>query len=197
MDQSSVQAEFETVDLLLASSAETRAVDAFALAWIKAERQVRKLFTYLIYQFRSYGPDDVAALRATLAGSRAVYFEGFLRAIDVLYPKSLEVLVGVEYVIRRKQLEEVIGYRNKVLHGQITLRSLSRDDLYEIVGVIRRWCDLLAIAAAREFGYDGFARNSFRKLPSRDLSQHYRVQLRSIDDYAVFVRTHLERARRA
>lgn len=42
--------EFDTIDLLLSSDAPTRAVDAFALAVIKIERQFRKIFTNLVYQ---------------------------------------------------------------------------------------------------------------------------------------------------
>lgn len=49
MGTASATEEFSTVDLLLGSGAETRAVDAFALALIKAERQARKLVTHLVY----------------------------------------------------------------------------------------------------------------------------------------------------
>lgn len=42
--------EFDTVGLIVNSTSETRGVDAFALATIKAERQLRKLFTHLVFQ---------------------------------------------------------------------------------------------------------------------------------------------------
>jgi hypothetical protein len=47
----SYSAEFESVNLIVQSQTGTRGVDAFALALIKAECQIRRLFTYLIYQF--------------------------------------------------------------------------------------------------------------------------------------------------
>ena len=52
----SCAAEFRTVDLIVASSAETRGVDAFALSVIEAERQIRRLVTHLVYQFPSFAP---------------------------------------------------------------------------------------------------------------------------------------------
>ena len=61
----SYKAEFKTVDLVMQSLAKTRGVDAFALALIKAERQIRKLFTHLIYQFPCFGSSNVRTLRET------------------------------------------------------------------------------------------------------------------------------------
>lgn len=71
----SYTSEFETVDLILNSSCITKGVDAFALSLIKAERQMRKLFTFLVYQNpklqQKYGD-----LRETLAHPvSAVHFE--------------------------------------------------------------------------------------------------------------------------
>jgi hypothetical protein len=76
------EAEFKTVDLIMQSSAKTRGVDAFALALIKAERQIRKLFTHLIYQFPCFGASNVRTLRETLAANRRVYFAGFVNGFD-------------------------------------------------------------------------------------------------------------------
>ena len=42
--------EFAAVDWLVQSGVETSGVDAFALALIKAERQIRRIFTYVIFQ---------------------------------------------------------------------------------------------------------------------------------------------------
>lgn len=72
-----VAEEFTTVDLILGSDAETRGVDAFALSLIKAERQARRLFTHLVFQYPAFSSSDVPALRAVLARNRGVYFDGF------------------------------------------------------------------------------------------------------------------------
>ena len=58
--------EFKTVDIILESAARTRRVDAFTLSLIKAERQIRKLVTHLVFQFPCFGISDVPRLRRTL-----------------------------------------------------------------------------------------------------------------------------------
>ena len=80
----SYENEFLTVDLIVKSSAETCGVDAFALSLIKAERQIRKLFTYLMFQFPAFSSSDYDGFRGVLADSKKVYFEGFVRGIDVV-----------------------------------------------------------------------------------------------------------------
>src|ERR1019366_4748399 len=42
--------EFATVEVLWYSNAETKRVDSLALSWIKYEKQLRRLFTFFIYQ---------------------------------------------------------------------------------------------------------------------------------------------------
>jgi hypothetical protein len=59
--------EFSTVDLIVGSTAETRGVDAFALSLIKAERQIRRLMTHLVYQFPCFRSTDIEDLRGVLA----------------------------------------------------------------------------------------------------------------------------------
>lgn len=189
----SVDREFETVDLILHSNAETRGVDAFSLAIIKAERQVRKLFTHLIYQYPAFGPSDTTDLRNTLAAYRRVYFEGFLAGIDALFPLSVESLVGPEFRGLRKRLEEAIDHRNKIFHGQLTSKSLSRDDLIVFVRDAREWCSRLAAGAVAEIGYDGLGRNSFQKSNLPDLWRTYKTDLKSIADYDSFIRANMER----
>jgi len=53
--QLTVDAEFATVDAVVASGAETLGVDAFALSLIKAERQMRRLFTHMCISRASLG----------------------------------------------------------------------------------------------------------------------------------------------
>ena len=154
--------EFATIDVVLASNAETRGVDAFALALIKAERQMRKLFTYLVYQSDAFGPGNVLALRNALA-DRRLYFRDFVAGWHKLYAKPLNNVVGPDHDRLRVVLDEAIGYRNKIFHGQITTKYLSREDLIVLVTQITCWCRVLAARSEAEIGYDGFGRNSFRK----------------------------------
>jgi hypothetical protein len=85
----SYEQEFRTVDIICESQAEARGVDAFSLSVIKAERQIRKLFTYLIFTFPSFTQGDINALRDTLTATRQVYLAGFERGFDQLYPRTL------------------------------------------------------------------------------------------------------------
>ena len=189
----SCEADFKTVDLIVRSDAETRGVDAFALSLIKAERQMRRLVTHLIYQFPCFGVKDIGQLRDTLADNRRVYFEGFERGFNALYPLTVRDLAGIEYDRLRPRLNEAIDHRNKLFHGQLTPKWLSREDLLEFVADIRSWCEALATGANAKVGYDGFARDSFRKSALADLSDRLKLQLANVQDYASFIHTHMQR----
>jgi hypothetical protein len=189
----SVNEEFTTVDLILGSESVTRGVDAFALSVIKAERQVRKLFTYLVFQFPAFDAPDIAELRATLGASRKVYFQGFVAGIDALSPQPVSAFVGADYDRLRSRLGEAIDHRNKILHGQLTARSLSRPDLLEFVRDIRTWCESLGGGAMKAVAYDGFGRDSFHKSSKNGLAAAFKVQFLSMTDYAAFIRANMER----
>lgn len=177
-----VHEEFATIDTLLASDAETRGVDAFALALIKAERQMRKLFTYLVFQSGAFASADVAGLRNALA-ARKVYFRHFMSAWDELYQRPLKEIVGADHDRLRGVLKEAIEHRNKIFHGQLTTKYLSREELIAYVVQIRCWCGTLAAGAQQEVGYDGFGRNSFRKAVDAGLASRLLTKMTSIQDY--------------
>jgi hypothetical protein len=187
--------EFQTVDLILHSCAETRGVDAFTLALVKSERQIRRLVTHLVFQFPCFTVSDVGGLRASLGRNPRVFLEGFLRGFDVLCPRTVENLIGASYAQLRKRIDEAIDHRNKIFHGQLTSRSLSRKDLVEYVDDIRAWCKLLADGAYLELKYDGFVRNSFRKSEIGDLSERFKLRFSDVSDYEKFIEQHLQRRR--
>jgi hypothetical protein len=86
--------EFTTVDLLLESKAESRGVDAFALSFIKVERQLRRLLTYLVFQSDALSERDVKNLQNALADRRRVYLNHLMVAWDELCEILLADLVG-------------------------------------------------------------------------------------------------------
>lgn len=98
--------EFAAVNLIVCSGLETSGIDAFALSLIKAERQIRRLFTHAVYQCPAFRRTDVPALRATLVERKQCYFEGFERGIDALCPRTVADLVGPEYAVLRAKLTE-------------------------------------------------------------------------------------------
>jgi len=188
-----VDGEFKTVDAVIGSKADTSGVDAFALSLIKAERQARKLFTHLVYQFPAFSGKDVPRLRATLEAYKSVYFGGVLAGFDALYPKPIETLIGPDYQRLKARMDEASGYRNKIFHGQLTALSLGRPDLLSLARDIRTWCETLGGAAFAEFAYDGFARNSFNKSSNSDLWRSLKVEFKCVDDYKEFIKAHMRR----
>jgi hypothetical protein len=191
--QVSYSAEFKTVDLIGDSCSETRGVDAFALSLIKAERQIRRLFTHLVFQFPCFSDIDIRDLRETLGKNRMVYFEGFEQGFDVMYPRQIKDIVGCQYSRLRARIDNAIDCRNEIFHGQLTSKYLTREDLLAIVTDIRSWCEALAIGAESEIGYDGFARDSFQKSKVSDLPKRFKVEFIDVHGYAKFIRENMER----
>lgn len=189
----SYEDEFKTVDLLLKSDLETRAVDAFALSVIKAERQIRKIFTCLVFQFPSFNFSDILNLIDILADNRKVYFDGFIKGFDEIYPKSLEQLYGAKYDDDLKSLKDAIKIRNKIFHGQLTGKNLSRENLTNQIGNIRNWCKSLASALKEEIGFDGFMRDSFQKSPIKDKFGSMKLSLNTINEYKDFIQSKMGR----
>ena len=187
----SLSEEFSTVDLILNSHTETRGVDAFALALIKAEKQMRRLVTHLVYQSLAFGAGHKLALREALESSKKVYFAGLERGFDALYPKSVRDLIGSEYPQLSEWLCEARGYRNKIFHGQLTADGLTRAQLIRLADHIRRWCEKLSDGCCDEFGYDGFS-NSFHKSKVGNLNARLRIKLNSVSDYKGFITNYME-----
>jgi hypothetical protein len=76
--------DFATVNLILNSTFKTRGVDAFALSLIKAEKQLRRVFTFLIFQNPSFDSTHYDELRKALAANKQIYFEGFIKGFNLI-----------------------------------------------------------------------------------------------------------------
>ena len=175
--------EFRTIEILEQSDAATRGVDSFALAIIKVERQLRKLFTFLIFQYPSLRAVGVPTLRDLLYSKR-IYSSGMIQGINEIAPKSIKELIGVEHDVLFGRLGDATEIRNKIFHGQVTDQHLSRSQLFEYVHFLRQWCSLLAVSAEAEFGYDGFGSNSYRQSADQNFVVRLKRQINSLDDYA-------------
>lgn len=160
---SNYKTEFKTVEILLKSDFETRAIDAFSISLIKVERQIRRIFTFLIYQSDSYKKGDGIRLRKILADNKKIYLKHFIKGIDTVYPKTVEQIYGNKYSQDLKMIEEITKDRNKIFHGQVTDKRLSRKDLIDRVKLMEKWCENMAQKFLIEIGYDGFGRNAYRK----------------------------------
>lgn len=170
-----------------ASRAETRVVDAFALGFIKHERQLRKLFSFTVFQFPCFSSADEGDLRRELSKRRDVYAAHFVHALDVLWPNTVAEIIGPDYRQLDQQLVAARDVRDKVFHGQVTGTGISATVLESYISALRRWCELLGIGATREVGYDGFERNSYQKSKIQDVYERFAWPIESIDQYIEFI----------
>ena len=181
--------EFGTVELLLKSDFKTRGVDSFVLSLIKVERQIRKIFTYLIFQNENFGSiKDMIELRTILSKNRDMYFVNFILGIDKIYYKSTKEIYGEEYDEDYNFLKDYTKDRNKIFHGQLTHNRLSREDLIKRVTTMIKWSKQISTKFSEEIGYDGFGRNSYRKSENQ-LKLKNTHEYSSIKDYKNFLKT--------
>lgn len=169
-----VSEEFDTVDLLLQSNAETRAVDAFAISWVKLERQLRRLTANLVFQHSAFDGNrvkDKNDLREVFLEKRTANHNRFIGAIHRVSGISVKEVIGDQYRPLKREIDQAYKHRQKILHGQQTGQSLNRCDLEDCIHSIRAWCEALANGCAEQFGYDGFSRNSLRKNLKPDISR--------------------------
>ena len=183
--------DFATVDLIINSTFETRGVDAFALSLIKAEKQMRRVFTFLVFQNPAYNNGHYPDLRRTLAKNNRMYLDSFIKGVDMILSRPLSEIYGDQYVNDFADLNEFIKDRNKIFHGQITANGLSREDLIERVNHIKNWCKNIADKLKIEIGYDGFG-DSFCKTELK-LTLKNMDKFDTISKYKNFLKDELQR----
>jgi len=180
--------EFGTVEYLLNSPFPTGRTDAFVVAWVKSERQVRRIFSYLIYQFPIFSRKDVQLITQSISSSKKnLYFDNFINGFNLVYPKTYEDIIGETYKGLKGDLVKIIRFRNKIFHGQPTGESLSANQLRIEITKIKNWCFELAEKMQLEIGYDGFARNSFRKSRDQDIVSTYKIKIKTIEELDRFI----------
>ena len=188
----SIEPEFATVDLLVQSSLERRGVDAFSLSIIKTERQVRRIFTHIVYQSPSFRLDHIDDLIRLLAENRRVYLKGFIGGIEQLGPAPLSEMYQGDYKLDLMNLKRAQEYRNKIFHGQLTGKGLGTGELLKMVDQLKDWCEKLANGSSERIGYDGIG-DSYVKSSNSIFQNGLKVTLGSIDDYNRFLKKHVEK----
>jgi hypothetical protein len=158
-----LQQEFATVQALWNSNAETRRVDSFLLSWVKYEKQLRRLFCFLVYQHPRIETTHIDSVISILAENRKLNPLTFTKGIRELGVKPVEMLVGERHGELVLELKRIKRLRNKLMHGQITGQKVQSRQLERDVKHIVDWIALLAAGAEAEFGYDGLGRNTFKK----------------------------------
>jgi hypothetical protein len=154
--------EFATVEALWQSTAETRRVDALILSWVKHEKQLRRLFCFLVYQHPKITEVNITAVVDALAKNRELYPETFIGAIKALGVEPVPALVGQRHAELAAELARIKKYRNKLIHGQVTGQSIQSHQLERDVQFLVQWVAALAAGADAAFGYNGLRRNTYR-----------------------------------
>lgn len=183
--------EFETIEILVNSDTKSGRTDAFIVAFTKVEKQVRRIFTYTVFQFPAFNLSDYRNVLNVIASKGFLYFGNFVKGFDAIYPKSFETIVGIALCdsFLKTDFPRLQKLRNKILHGQPTGRHLSANDLKKEIDVIQNWCLNVAESMIAEIGFDGLEWNSFRKYYEKDLASTYKVSISDVKELGTFIET--------
>lgn len=173
--------EFEIINYLLNSKIESRAIDSFSLSFLKIEKQIRKIFTHIIYQHKCFDNSDKSKIINILSTNRNIYFRDLINGINLIYCKEIKEIYGENFNEDFKSINNLKDYRNKIFHGQLTGKNLSRLDLEGFVEIMKRWSFQISKSFQDEINYDGFQRNSLTK-SKKDFSKLLKDKISSIDD---------------
>jgi hypothetical protein len=136
--------EFLTVETIWHSSGSTRRVDALLLSWIKFEKQLRKLFCFLVYQHPNITRVNITTIMMAMAGNRGLNPASLQDCIAALGVTPVPTLVGTRHVMLKKDLDRIRKYRNKLMHGQISGQGIKSVQLERDVLLIIDWMSNLA-----------------------------------------------------
>lgn len=153
-----LKVEFQTVELILDSNAQTKGLDALLLSWAKYEKQHRKLFEFLVYQSPAITCSNWKEFQLVWVGNKHLYPKHFRCAIKQLTNTRIKTLVGTRYVELQTSLDQIEKYRNKLLHGQLTGEGLGSSNLLQSTKDVIDWVSLLADGSETAFSYDGLDR---------------------------------------
>jgi hypothetical protein len=156
-----LRVEFATVEALWTTRAETRRVDALVLSWVKYEKQLRRLFSFFIYQHPKITKDRLDAVTTAFAANRNLNPETFISGIKDLGITPLPKLLGESYSKLWPQISRIRKYRNKIMHGQHTGHGIKSPEIERDVIYLIKWISAVAQAADAAFGYDGLERNTY------------------------------------
>lgn len=160
---SRLQQEFATVEALWRSTGRTRRVDSLLLSWVKYEKQLRRLFCFLVYQHPKTTANTIDSVIGLLAQNNKLYPETFIKGIAALGVQTVPNLVGPKHRQLATEVARIKKYRNKLMHGQATGQFIQSAQLERDVKHLIAWIEALASGADAAFGYDGLRRNTFRE----------------------------------
>lgn len=154
--------EFATIEDILAGNGKTKGVDALLLGWIKYEKQLRRLFSFFIFQHPAITKESRDDVIAMLANNTHIYPKTLIKAIEKLGVTTIPILLGEKHQAMCDEIFRIKKYRDKLMHGQLTGTSIESPQLEQDLRHIIAWVDALAQAAEMAFGYDGLKRNTYK-----------------------------------
>lgn len=172
--------EFQTVEALWnLKNTTTPFLDATILSWVKSEKQLRRLFSFLVYQHPCAEHLDCKDIDFVIAGNPCLYPNDLIAAIEQMVGKKISEIVGPECASCRVDIASINDHRNKFMHGQLTGDSLSAEDLQGYIRALVKWISLLAIGADKEIGYNGLERKTFKLARERPRLERHSLHFKS------------------
>lgn len=154
--------EFATVEALWQSTGRTRRVDALVISWVKYEKQLRRLFSFFVFQHEKITEATLDGVVSAFVSNNNLYPETFIRAIEALGITPVPKLLGKDHASLWAEITRIKKYRNKIMHGQLTGQSISSIQLERDVIHIINWMSALAESADAAYGYEGLRRGAYR-----------------------------------
>jgi len=156
-----LKTEFATIEALWHTSAETRRVDCLVLSWVKYEKQLRRLFSFFVFQHPKITAEKLDSVISAFADNRNLYPETFISGIKQLGVTPLPKIMGYTYKELWPEIKRIKKYRNKIMHGQHTGQNIQSAQLERDVLHIVNWISSLADSADATYGYDGLKRRTY------------------------------------
>ena len=156
-----LKVEFATVEVIWHTTGKTRRVDSLVLSWVKYEKQLRRLFSFFVFQHPKITADKLDEVIAAFAENNKLYPETFISGIEKLGVTPLHKLMGDNYTKLWPEISRIKRYRNKIMHGQHTGQNIQSAQLERDVIHLINWISSLAQVADAEFGYDGLRRKTY------------------------------------
>jgi hypothetical protein len=154
--------EFSTVDALWYCNGSTRRVDALVVSWVKYEKQLRRLFSFFVFQHPKITEKNLDDVISAFVANKNLNPETFISGIRGLGVTPIPKLLGDAHAGLWAEIKRIKAYRNKIMHGQQTGQGIRPTELERDVIHIINWISALANASDSAFGYDGLKRGAYR-----------------------------------
>lgn len=150
-----LEIEFATVALILNSGFETRTIDALILSLVKYEKQLRRLYFFLVRENSNLKELEI---EMEIGGNKSLFAGNFMEGVARISGHKISDVIGGKFNVLNNKMVKLNGRRNKLIHGQRTGAKLGSDDLVAHIKDVVDWMNALSIGAAKKFNFDGVNR---------------------------------------